>query len=173
MRGSTQCTPSVHTISAHHQCTPSVHTINTHHQHTPSTQNTKHTGDVVSRMAVVPMGQEARGLDAGSRLAERLVGLGDTRSARIVARIAEEERAHVAVGRWCCVVCSVHLVGVVCMCACGRWCVWCECTCCACACHVMWFTSRLTIVHLTRRLLHGVFFKWSTSPKSIHYMKQV
>lgn len=55
-------------------------------------------GDVVSRMAVVPMGQEARGLDAGSRLAERLVGLGDSRSARIVARIAEEERAHVAVG---------------------------------------------------------------------------
>lgn len=54
--------------------------------------------DVVARMAVVPMGQEARGLDAGGRLAERLVGLGDPRSARIVARIAQEERAHVAVG---------------------------------------------------------------------------
>lgn len=54
--------------------------------------------DVVARMAVVPMGQEARGLDAGGRLAERLVGLGDARSARIVARIAQEERAHVAVG---------------------------------------------------------------------------
>ena len=57
-------------------------------------------GDVVARMAVVPMGQEARGLDAGGRLAERLVGLGDARSARIVARIALEERAHVAVGAW-------------------------------------------------------------------------
>lgn len=44
------------------------------------------------------MSQEARGLDAGKRLAERLVGAGDARSASIVAAIAEEERAHVAVG---------------------------------------------------------------------------
>lgn len=44
------------------------------------------------------MGQEARGLDAGGRISERLVGLGDNRTASIVARIAEEEKAHVAVG---------------------------------------------------------------------------
>lgn len=51
------------------------------------------------RLAIVPMSQEARGLDAGQRLATRLVGAGDNRSASIVKRIAEEERAHVAVGR--------------------------------------------------------------------------
>lgn len=46
----------------------------------------------------MPMSQEARGLDAGPRLAERLVGCGDNRTAAIVARIALEEKAHVAVG---------------------------------------------------------------------------
>ena len=55
-------------------------------------------GDITSRLAVVPMSQEARGLDAGERLAERLVGCGDNVSAAIVGRIAEEEKAHVAVG---------------------------------------------------------------------------
>ena len=55
-------------------------------------------GDLNARLAVVPMSQEARGLDAGQRLAERLVGAGDARTAAIVARIADEERAHVAVG---------------------------------------------------------------------------
>jgi hypothetical protein len=44
------------------------------------------------------MAQEARGLDAGARLSGRLVGWGDNRTAAIVAAIAEEERAHVAVG---------------------------------------------------------------------------
>lgn len=56
-------------------------------------------GDLAGRLAVVPMSQEARGLDAGPRLAERLVGCGDNRSAAIVARIALEEKAHVAVGK--------------------------------------------------------------------------
>lgn len=55
-------------------------------------------GDITSRLAIVPLSQEARGLDAGERLAERLVGWGDNRSAAIVAKIAEEEKAHVAVG---------------------------------------------------------------------------
>lgn len=45
------------------------------------------------------MSQEARGLDAGPRLAEKLVGYGDNRSAAIVSRIALEEKAHVAVGQ--------------------------------------------------------------------------
>lgn len=56
-------------------------------------------GDLAGRLAVVPMSQEARGLDAGPRLAERLVGCGDNRTAAIVARIALEEKAHVAVGK--------------------------------------------------------------------------
>ena len=55
-------------------------------------------GDLAGRLAVVPMSQEARGLDAGPRLAEKLVGCGDNRSAAIVSRIAAEEKAHVAVG---------------------------------------------------------------------------
>lgn len=54
--------------------------------------------DVSARLAIVPMSQEARGLDAGPRLVGRLVGLGDNRSAAIVRRISEEERSHVAVG---------------------------------------------------------------------------
>jgi uncharacterized ferritin-like protein (DUF455 family) len=44
------------------------------------------------------MMQEARGLDAGPRLVERLMGFGDARSASIAKQIAEEEVAHVAVG---------------------------------------------------------------------------
>jgi len=54
--------------------------------------------DVLDRLAIVPCVQEARGLDAGPRLAERLVGAGDNRTAAIVRRIADEELAHVAVG---------------------------------------------------------------------------
>lgn len=42
--------------------------------------------------------QEARGLDAGPRLVKRLTGFGDNRTSKIVAKIAEEEVAHVAVG---------------------------------------------------------------------------
>lgn len=42
--------------------------------------------------------QEARGLDAGPRLVKKLVGFGDNRTSKIVARIADEEVAHVAVG---------------------------------------------------------------------------
>ncbi|MQL69387.1 hypothetical protein Taro_001670 [Colocasia esculenta] len=42
--------------------------------------------------------KEARGLDAGPRLVQKLMGFGDHRSAKIVAKIAEEEVAHVAVG---------------------------------------------------------------------------
>ena len=55
-------------------------------------------GDVAMRLAIVPCVQEARGLDAGPRIAERLVGAGDCRTAAIVRRISEEEHAHVAVG---------------------------------------------------------------------------
>lgn len=44
------------------------------------------------------MSQEARGLDAGQRLVGRLTGAGDKRTAAIVAKISDEEHAHVAVG---------------------------------------------------------------------------
>eukprot|EP00210_Caulerpa_lentillifera_P004551 g4341.t1 len=54
--------------------------------------------DVTARLALVSMGQEARGLDEGPRLASRLLSLKDTSSARLVEQIAHEERAHVAVG---------------------------------------------------------------------------
>ncbi|XP_043699542.1 uncharacterized protein HI_0077 isoform X2 [Telopea speciosissima] len=58
----------------------------------------KSSGDVTARLAVIPLVQEARGLDAGPRLVQKLVGFGDLRTSNIVARIAEEEVAHVAVG---------------------------------------------------------------------------
>ena len=54
--------------------------------------------DLDARLCIIPCGQEARGLDAGSRLAQRLTGFGDKRTAAIVNQIALEERAHVAVG---------------------------------------------------------------------------
>ncbi|KAL3715071.1 hypothetical protein ACJRO7_006894 [Eucalyptus globulus] len=41
---------------------------------------------------------EARGLDAGPRLVQKLVGFGDNMTSKIVGRIADEEMAHVAVG---------------------------------------------------------------------------
>lgn len=47
---------------------------------------------------VVPCSQEARGLDAGPRLVERLMSIPDHRSAAIVDKISQEELAHVAVG---------------------------------------------------------------------------
>ncbi|PNX91144.1 hypothetical protein L195_g047274, partial [Trifolium pratense] len=54
--------------------------------------------NVAARLAVIPLVQEARGLDAGPRLVQKLVGFGDNRTSKIVAKIAEEEVAHVAVG---------------------------------------------------------------------------
>lgn len=62
-------------------------------------QACKHTrDDLVGRLVAIPMVQEARGLDAGPRLVNKLEGAGDSRSAAIVAKIAQEEKAHVAVG---------------------------------------------------------------------------
>ncbi|KAK7324691.1 hypothetical protein VNO77_28447 [Canavalia gladiata] len=58
----------------------------------------KSSGNVAARLAVIPLVQEARGLDAGPRLVQKLVGFGDNRTSKIVARIADEEIAHVAVG---------------------------------------------------------------------------
>ncbi|KAL8229595.1 hypothetical protein R6Q57_014495 [Mikania cordata] len=58
----------------------------------------KSSDDVVARLAVIPLVQEARGLDAGPRLVQKLVGFGDVKTSNVVAKIAEEEVAHVAVG---------------------------------------------------------------------------
>lgn len=58
----------------------------------------KSSDNVSARLAVIPLVQEARGLDAGPRLVQKLVGFGDCRTSSIVERIADEEVAHVAVG---------------------------------------------------------------------------
>lgn len=50
------------------------------------------------RIFFFPFIQEARGLDAGPRLVQKLVGFGDNMTSKIVGRIADEEMAHVAVG---------------------------------------------------------------------------
>lgn len=54
--------------------------------------------DLIARLVVVPCSQEARGLDAGPRLVQRLMSASDHRSAAIVQQISDEEMAHVAVG---------------------------------------------------------------------------
>ncbi|KAL5864755.1 hypothetical protein ACOSQ3_002269 [Xanthoceras sorbifolium] len=58
----------------------------------------KSSDNVAARLAVIPLVQEARGLDAGPRLVQKLIGFGDHRTSDIVATIADEEIAHVAVG---------------------------------------------------------------------------
>jgi uncharacterized ferritin-like protein (DUF455 family) len=53
------------------------------------------------RLAVGQLCQEARGLDAGPRLAKRMIGMNDIPSSAIVNKIAEEEVAHVSIGvKW-------------------------------------------------------------------------
>ncbi|XP_016545346.2 uncharacterized protein HI_0077 isoform X1 [Capsicum annuum] len=58
----------------------------------------KSSDNVAARLASIPLVQEARGLDAGPRLVQKLIGFGDHRTSNIVSRIADEEVAHVAVG---------------------------------------------------------------------------
>ncbi|XP_057796239.1 uncharacterized protein LOC131012315 [Salvia miltiorrhiza] len=58
----------------------------------------KSSNNVAARLACIPLVQEARGLDAGPRLVNKLTGFGDHRTSNIVAKIADEEVAHVAVG---------------------------------------------------------------------------
>lgn len=62
-------------------------------------QQTAH--DVMVRMAVVPRGLEARGLDVTPGMIQRLEGIGDHPGATILRRILADEVGHVAVGtRW-------------------------------------------------------------------------
>jgi uncharacterized ferritin-like protein (DUF455 family) len=58
-------------------------------------------GDLLARLAVVPLVLEARGLDVTPQMALRLEHAGDDRSAAILRHIYQEEIGHVAVGtRW-------------------------------------------------------------------------
>lgn len=58
-------------------------------------------GDLLARLAVVPMILEARGLDVTPTMIQSLRSAGDAASAAIVARIHEDEIGHVAAGcRW-------------------------------------------------------------------------
>ena len=58
-------------------------------------------GDVLARLAVVPMVLEARGLDVTPAAVTRFEAAGDYRSAQILGRIYRDEIRHVAAGtRW-------------------------------------------------------------------------
>ena len=54
--------------------------------------------DVAARLAVVPMVLEARGLDVTPATRDRALALGDSRGARILQRILDDEIRHVALG---------------------------------------------------------------------------
>lgn len=58
-------------------------------------------GDVLARLAIVPMVLEARGLDVSPATIERLARMGDTKSAAILTRIYTDEIRHVGFGsKW-------------------------------------------------------------------------
>lgn len=58
-------------------------------------------GDVLARMALVPRTMEARGLDAGPSLRNKLAQVGDMAAAAILDIILRDEIGHVAIGnRW-------------------------------------------------------------------------
>ena len=57
--------------------------------------------DLAARLALVPLVQEARGLDAGPRYIERFMSSNDKPSAAITRVIVEEEERHVQLGvKW-------------------------------------------------------------------------
>jgi len=57
--------------------------------------------DQKARLAIVPLVQEARGLDAGPRLVNRIKSEGDKCSAEIMLKIVQDEEKHVAFGmKW-------------------------------------------------------------------------
>lgn len=65
--------------------------------------------DLAARIAVIPLVQEARGLDSGDRLVHKLQSMGDKPSAEIVAQIVFEERSHVSYGiKWFRHLCDHH-----------------------------------------------------------------
>jgi uncharacterized ferritin-like protein (DUF455 family) len=54
--------------------------------------------DVAARLAVVPMVLEARGLDVTPAMRDRVLARGDSRGARLLQRILDDEIRHVAIG---------------------------------------------------------------------------
>lgn len=69
--------------------------------------------NLLDRLAIVPLVQEARALDSAPRLTHKLKSCGDAKGAAIVARICEEETAHVRAGvRWFKWLCDRRLGGV-------------------------------------------------------------
>jgi uncharacterized ferritin-like protein (DUF455 family) len=56
-------------------------------------------GDLLARLAVVPLVLEARGLDVTPAMIERMERMGDVASAAALRRVYEDEIGHVAVGR--------------------------------------------------------------------------
>ncbi len=56
-------------------------------------------GDILARLAVVPLVLEARGLDVTPAMIDRLEAVGDPESAAVLRVIYEEEIGHVASGR--------------------------------------------------------------------------
>ena len=56
-------------------------------------------GDLLARLAVVPLVLEARGLDVTPAMTKQLDRLGDVKSAAVLRLIYEQEIGHVAVGR--------------------------------------------------------------------------
>ncbi len=57
-------------------------------------------GDLLARLAVVPLVLEARGLDVTPEMAARLERAGDLQSAALLHHIYEQEIGHVAIGRY-------------------------------------------------------------------------
>ena len=58
-------------------------------------------GDLLARLAVVPLALEARGLDVTPEMVDRLERAGDSQSADLLRRIYRDEIGHVATGfRW-------------------------------------------------------------------------
>lgn len=67
--------------------------------------------NMTARLALIPLVQEARGLDAGPRFADRLVGSGDSESAKIIEQIVAEEERHVRMGiKWFTYLCEQQRV---------------------------------------------------------------
>jgi uncharacterized ferritin-like protein (DUF455 family) len=64
-------------------------------------------GDLLARLAVVPLVLEARGLDVSPAMIERLDAAGDGESAALLQRIYADEIGHVAIGRaWFVALCA-------------------------------------------------------------------
>ncbi|MCI5073921.1 ferritin-like domain-containing protein [Oricola sp.] len=66
-------------------------------------------GDLIARLAIVPLVLEARGLDVTPGLAAKLREFGDTETAAILDVIYHDEKTHVAVGaKWFRFFCARH-----------------------------------------------------------------